>query len=85
MPHILVVEQITPDRTVAVFAWSMARRWNIHQGRWTRVPARFVEGALQLKLSRPATVTYRLQPDGTLAATYEGAWDWGRATLCRMR
>jgi CubicO group peptidase (beta-lactamase class C family) len=85
VPHILVVEQITPDSAVAVFAWGMARRWNIHQGRWTRVPARFVDGTLQLKLQRPATVTYRLQPDGTLSATYEGAWDWGRATMRRMR
>jgi CubicO group peptidase (beta-lactamase class C family) len=84
VPHILVVEQITPDSAVAVFAWGMARQWNIHQGRWTRVPARFVDGALQLKLQRPATVTYRLQSDGTLDATYEGAWDWGRATMCRM-
>jgi hypothetical protein len=89
VPHILVVEQITPDSAVTVFAWGMARKWSIHQGRWLRVPARFVDGALQLKLPRPATVTYRLQPDGTLGATYErtGGWGraWGRATMRRMR
>jgi hypothetical protein len=44
---------------------------------WTRVPARFVDGALQLTLQQPATVTYRLGPEeGTLSATYE--WAGGR-------
>jgi len=84
VPHILVVEQVMLDRALAVFAWGRARQWKIHQGRWTRVPARFVDGALQLKLQRPATVTYRLQSDGTLGATYDGAWDWGSATMRRM-
>lgn len=81
VPHILVVERIVADTAIAVFAWGIARRWGIHQGRWTRVVARFANGALQLKLPRPATVTYRLQSDGTLKATYEGVGTFGQTTM----
>jgi len=83
-PHILVVEQLTPDSGIATYAWGIARRWGIHSGGWTRVPALVVNGTLQLKLQWPATVTYRPEPDGTLSATNE--WPGGkyRATRHRM-
>jgi hypothetical protein len=70
-PHVLVVEQITPDSSIATYAWGIARRWGFHRGGWSRVPALFVNGALQLKLQWSATVIYRTEPDGTLSATYE--------------
>jgi hypothetical protein len=76
-PHILVVEQVSPDTSVATFAWGIARTWGIHHGGWTRVAAIFVDGALQLTLQQPATVTYRMGPEaGTLSAIYK--WPGGR-------
>ena len=47
---------LSAGSAVTVLAWGIARQWSIHQGRCLRVPARFVDGALQLKLPRPATV-----------------------------
>jgi CubicO group peptidase (beta-lactamase class C family) len=83
-PHVLVVEQLTSNSGIATYAWGIARRWGIHSGGWTRVPALLVNGALQLQLQWPATVTYRTEPDGTLSATYE--WPGGkyRANMHRM-
>jgi hypothetical protein len=47
--------------------------------------ANLVEGTLKLSLRRPATVLYRMQPDGTLDATYEWAGGISRATLTRVQ
>jgi hypothetical protein len=49
------------------------------------VHGEFVEGTLKLSLRRPATVRYRMQPDGTLDATYAWAGGISRATLTRVQ
>jgi hypothetical protein len=84
LAHILVVEEITPPNAVVIYAWGKAPQWHIDQSGWDRVPGEFVEGALKLALRRPATVLYRMQPDGTLDATYVWAGGISRATLTRV-
>jgi len=72
-PHVLVVEQLTSNSASPRTPGALHGVWGIHSGGWTRVPALLVNGALQLQLQWPATVTYRTEPDGTLSATYEMA------------
>jgi hypothetical protein len=83
--HILVVEEITPPHAVVIYAWGTAPQWQIAQPGWSRVQGEFVDGALKFSLRRPATVMYRLQPDGTLDATYEWAGGISRANLTRVK
>jgi hypothetical protein len=83
--HVLVVEEITPPHAVVIYAWGTAPQWQIAQPGWGRVQGEFVDGALKLSLRRPATAMYRLQPDGTLDATYEWAGGISRANLTRVK
>jgi hypothetical protein len=86
LQHVLVVEEITPPHTVVIYAWGTAPQWQIAQPGWSRVQGEFVDGALKLSLRRPpTTVMYRLQPDGTLDATYEWAGGIARANLTRVK
>jgi hypothetical protein len=85
LAHVLVMEEITPPDAVVVYAWGKAPQWHIDQAGWDRVRGEWVEGTLKLSLRRPATVFYRLQPDGTLDATYEWAGGISRATLTRVQ
>jgi hypothetical protein len=81
LPHVLVVEEIVPPHAVVIYAWGTAPQWQVTQPGWSRVRGAFVEGALKLSLRGPATAMYRLQPDGTLDATYEWAGGISRAHL----
>jgi hypothetical protein len=85
LAHVLVVEEIAPPDAVVIYGWGNAPQWHIDQSGWERVPGEFVEGTLKLSLRRPATVLYRMQPDGTLDATYEWAGGISRATLTRVQ
>jgi hypothetical protein len=72
---------IVPPHAVVIYAWGTAPQWQIAQPGWSRVRGEFVEGALKVSLQRPAMAMYRLQPDGTLDATYEWAGGISRAHL----
>jgi hypothetical protein len=85
LAHVLVVEEIIPPGAVVIYAWGKAPQWRIDRSGWGRVHGEFVEGVLKLSLRRPATVLYRLQPDGTLDATYESGSGISRATLTRVQ
>jgi hypothetical protein len=85
LQHVLVVEAITPPHAVVIYAWGTAPQWQIARSGWSRVQGEFVDGALKLSLRRPATAMYRLQPDGTLDATYEWAGGISRANLTRVK
>jgi imidazolonepropionase-like amidohydrolase len=80
LEHRLVVEDIDPPTARVIYAWGSG----VGRPGWTRVRGELVEGTLTLTLPRPATVTYRQQPDSTLDATYE--WTGGRsqAQMTRM-
>jgi hypothetical protein len=72
----LVVEDIDPPTAWVINAWGSGTG----RSGWTRVRGEFIQGTLTLTLPRPATVTYRRQPDGTLDATYE----WGGRSRAQM-
>ncbi|MGH8066892.1 MAG: amidohydrolase family protein [Candidatus Entotheonellia bacterium] len=80
LEHRLVVEDIDPPTARVIYAVGAG----VGRPNWTRVRGEIVEGSLTLILSRPATVTYRRQPDGTLEATYEWAGGRSRARMTRM-
>ena len=84
LDHILVVEQINPPDAMSIYATGEAAAWNIKTGGFTRVKGKIEPGKLTLFLTRPATVTYRLKPDGTLDATYEWRNGIVRAKMKRL-
>jgi imidazolonepropionase-like amidohydrolase len=78
--HRLVVEAVEPPTARVVYAWGRGAG----QPGWIRVRGELAEGTLTLTLPRPATVTYRRQPDGTLDATYDWAEGRSRAQMRRV-
>ena len=71
---IVVVEAIDPPHALLINAWgngTVGRHGTPAAGPVKLVPCAwaFVEGALQVSLPGGGTWSYRLQPDGTLAAT----------------
>ena len=81
---IVVVEAIDPPHALVIVAWGNGTvgAGTAHPRRvlsnWFRVRGQFVEGTLQVSLPGGGTWSYRLQPDGTLAATL--TWRSGGVT-----
>ena len=74
---ILIVQSVytirkTPTRATVIYAWGVAPRWYIEEGGWDRVHGEFEDGNLVLHLGNGAIVIYRMRPDGTLRASYQG-------------
>lgn len=85
LKHILVVEQISAQDDVAVvYGYSAAPSLNIQKAGWTRIKAKFDAGSLKGTLGNGAVVTYKLQPNGTLEATWEQKGAISHATLKKM-
>ena len=85
LQHVLVVEQINPPSVTAIYAYGSAPSWNINNPSYSRLQGEIEPGMLRLTLRRTAaTVTYRIQPDGTLDATYETRSGILRAKMRRM-
>lgn len=90
LPHVLVVEEITPERltepsgAIVVYAWGDAPQWRTRPG-WSRARGRFLRGELHLaRFPNGAQVIYRMRPDETLDATYDLQGQIARATLRRV-
>jgi ABC-type uncharacterized transport system substrate-binding protein len=87
--HILIVETIDPPHALVINAWGngTAGAGTAHPqpvlSNWFRVPGKFVEGTLQVSVPYGATLSYRRQPDGTLAATHTWRGAVSRATMTR--
>ena len=79
--HVLIVEEITPPHAVVIYAWGTALQWQIAQPGWSRVQGRIPGRGTETLFATPATYMYRLQPDGTIDATYEWAGGISRANL----
>lgn len=78
LEHVLVVEEINQSGAKVVYAYGIAPSWNIYKPGWFRTKdAHFVEGSLVVQTPRLSTVTYRINQDGTLSATYEGVGIYG--------
>ena len=84
LDHILVVEEINPPNVIAIYAFGVASQWGIERAGWVRVRGELTDGGLKLSLARPATVIYRMLPDGSLDATYEWRGGISRAKMKRM-
>jgi hypothetical protein len=84
LEHILVVERINPPTAGVIYAYGEAPSWGVKVGSFLRPDARVEPCTLTLTLPRPATVTYRMEKDGTLDATYESAHGISSATLKRV-
>jgi putative ABC transport system substrate-binding protein len=88
---ILVVEAIDPPHALLINAWGNgtagAGTANLQRvpSDWQRLRGQFVEGTLQVSLPSGATLSYRLQPDGTLAATQTWHGKVSHATMTRVQ
>ena len=86
---IAVVEAIDPPQALIIVAWGngIVGAGTAHPRRvpsdWQRLRGQFVEGTLQVSLPGGATLSYRLQPDGTLAATQTWHGEVSHATMTR--
>jgi hypothetical protein len=86
---IVVVEAIDPSHARLINAWGSGTvgAGTAHPRRvlsdWQRLRGQFVEGTLQVSLPGGATLIYRLQPDGTLAATQTWRGAASRVTMTR--
>ena len=70
--------------SVVVYAFSGAGSADPADGGWTRLPARIQEDELQLSFMWPATASFRVLPDGRLAATYTARGSTYRTTFERL-
>ena len=80
----LVVEEVTPTTASVIYAWGQSAAWNVRPG-YSRHKGTIENNVLVVKMPRPATATYRMQPDGTLDATYEWTGSTARATLRKTK
>jgi putative ABC transport system substrate-binding protein len=90
LEFILVVEAIDPPHARLINAWggSVGRTGTAHPQRilsdWQRLRGQFVQGTLQVSLPDRATLIYRLQLDGTLAATRTWRGEKLHTTMTRV-
>lgn len=72
MNHVLVVEEVGPEGAQVIYAFGSNPFTADGKGLYRRLPALFVEGALQVTEPKDIggfTTTYRLNPDDSLAVT----------------
>jgi putative ABC transport system substrate-binding protein len=90
LEFILVVEAVDPPHALLIVASGngIVGAGTAHPQRvpsdWQRLRGKFVEGTLQVSLPGGATAIYRLQPDGTLAATQTWRGKVSHATMARV-
>ncbi len=81
--HILIVEDVDAEEAAVIYAWGSGTfPWGKSPSGWTRVRGEFAGGELKLRVPHTgATVTYRMEADGSLAATQEGETVVGAAKI----
>ena len=88
---IVVVEAIDPPHARLINAWGNGTAGvgtaNLRpvMSNWFRVRGQFVESTLQVSLPDGRTLSYRLQPDGTLALTVTWRGAVSHATMTRAQ
>lgn len=83
LDHILVVEEISPPNAKVIYAYGKSVEWNIWKPSFSRVQSHIEPGILTLTFGS-TMVTYRLQSDGTLSATYENSRGKYHATMRKI-
>ena len=83
LDHVLVVEEITGKEAIVIYAWGDSAAWKTTRG-FFRVKGTFEDNRLVLRTRRPATVTYRMRPDGKLDARYEWSGGISRAVMTKV-
>lgn len=83
LDHILVVEEITENEAIVIYAWGSSVNPQITPG-FRRTSATFEGNSLVVNLPRPATVRYRMRPDGKLDARYEWSGGLARAVMTKV-
>ena len=86
LPHILIVEKISPESFSAVYAWgdSQGEYGSLKAGS-RRITGTVADGKLSAKLG-PASVVYILKDDGTIAGTFTNARGFeSKATLKKQK
>ena len=87
MNHVLVVERVEPEDVAVIYAFGDNPFTPDGKGLFRRLPARFVEDALQViepKELGGFTTTYRLNADGSLSVTTT-KFETGEAYETRLR
>lgn len=86
LDHLLVVEKINDKLEVnAIYSWGVAYQWNINQPGWKRYEGKFENEKLILADKNSRTkITYKMNSNGTLDATYERPGVFSRITLTRL-
>jgi hypothetical protein len=84
LDHLLVVEEINPPNVIAIYSVGIAEQWGYREAKWHRARGTIEPGRLVLSLARPAVVTYNLQDDESLKATYEHSSGISRARMVRL-
>jgi putative ABC transport system substrate-binding protein len=88
---IVIVEAIDLPHVLLINAWGNGTvgAGTAHPRRvlsnWFRVRGQFVEGTLQVSLPDGRTLSYRSQPDGTLAVTVHARGEVSHVTMTRMQ
>ena len=88
---IVVVEAIDPPHALLINAWSNGtvgagtERPRRVLSNWFRLRGQFVEDTLQVSLPDGRILSYRRQPDGTLAVTVHSRGEVSHVTMTRMQ
>jgi hypothetical protein len=87
LDNVLVVEKIDDDLKVeAIYSWGVAYQWNLNQPGWRRYRGKIDRQNLVLTdETNKITITYRLNPDGNLDATYQRPGIFSRCIMRKMQ
>jgi hypothetical protein len=86
LDHMLVVEKIHDNLEVeAIYSWGVAYQWGIQQPGWQRYRGKIIKNTIVLEdKPRQITITYMLNPDGTLEQTYKRPGVYSRSTMTKI-
>ena len=85
---VLVVEEIRGGEAQVLVGWAAAPALGLESPGYARYRGEFAGDALVVRTFRlvpPATLTYRMRPDGNLDARFERGSATSQATLTRVR
>ena len=80
--HILVVQDVSASGASVIYAWGETAS-GVKEG-FVRVNGHFDGDLLVLMLSRPATVKYRMRPDGKLDGQFNAGMNRSTSVLSKM-